>query len=116
MIERAFFSRMIPKMISRACCALPGPVDFRAARRQLVGELDEMFVEVVDRIPFDLGGGLPGRVPILVGGLARVAGDFVFLERGLDERAMPQVARDRDRVVLELAGGGVHELARTSAR
>ena len=42
-----------------------GPMNSCATRFQFVGEIDQIFVEMVDRFPFSFGGGLPSGLPVL---------------------------------------------------
>ena len=108
MIERAFLSRTMPTMMSRAWAPVPGPMDFGAARFEFGREFDEMLVEVIDGFPLRFGGGLPRGRPVLERRLAFVAGDFVIAQCRANELAMAQIARHALRLFLELCGKGAH--------
>jgi hypothetical protein len=64
--------------------AVAGPIYLSAATRQLVGELDQVGVEVVDGFPFGFGGGLARALPVLEGALGFVSSRFVLAQGGLD--------------------------------
>ena len=62
-----------------------GPMHFRAARFEFVGEFCEIFVEMIDRFPFGFGRRLARRLLILERAARFVAHDLVFAQRGLDD-------------------------------
>src|SRR4029077_13442309 len=93
-----------------------GPMDFGPACFEVARELREVLVQMVDGLPLGFGGCLARRRPILEGGFGFLPHDFVFAERGLNEVAVPEIARELPRVRFEVVSGGLHERARTSAR
>jgi hypothetical protein len=65
------------------------PMHFRASGGEFVGELDQVFVEVIERFPFGFCRRLPRRRPILESGLGFVAYGFILPQRSLDELPVP---------------------------
>ena len=84
-MERAFLSRTMPTMMSRAWASVLAQWTLVPRDSSLVGEFDEMLVEVVDGLPFRFGGGLARGLPVLERRLAFVAGDFVIAQGRADE-------------------------------
>jgi len=44
-------------------CRRARPMNFRPARLDFRGELDEIFVQMIERVPFGFGGELARRIP-----------------------------------------------------
>jgi hypothetical protein len=80
------------------------PMDLGSALGDSVGKRGEMLVEMIDGLPFRLGGGLARNLPVLERRLAQVAGGFIIAQGGADDLAMAQVGRDAPRVLLEFFG------------
>ncbi len=88
----------------------------RATGLELAHELLEIGIKMIDGVPLDLRGGLPGGLPVPVARLFSVPRHLVLLERCLNQRAMPQVVRQALGIMLELPCGGIHCEFSTSAR
>ncbi len=80
------------------------PMNFRPARLDFCGELDEIFVQMIERVPFRFGGELARGFPALKRRLALVAGDLIIAQRRADDLAMAQIARHHARVFQKLRG------------
>ena len=61
------------------------PMDMRAARLQFPCKFLQVFVEMIDRLPFRFRGGLPRNLPVLEFRLLRAARNLVFFQRSLDD-------------------------------
>ena len=93
-----------------------GPVHLGAAGFQFVGEGGEILVEMVDGIPFGLGSGLAGGLPVLKSSFGFVARGFVFAEGSLDKLAMTEVVSELMGARFELLRESFHDCASTSAK
>jgi len=79
-----------------------GPMHFGATRFEFVREFGEIFIEMIERFPIS---SLPPPVarPDNPEKLARfVPHHFIFLQRRLDDIAMPQVVRQHFRLLSKL--------------
>ena len=79
-----------------------GPMNFCSARFNFGNELFEVFVELIERVPFCFGGKLARALPVLKRRRALVPGDLVIAQRRANDLAMAQIARHQTRLLHEL--------------
>ena len=116
MIERASLPAHNPHDDLPRLSAGAGPMNFRSARLQFCHQLCEVFVQVIDRLPFRFRRRLPGRRVILKRAAGPVPDDDVLPQRRLHHLTMPQILRNAPGVVRELVKCAFHRLCNTSAR
>jgi hypothetical protein len=86
------------------------PVDPGSPGLEIAGQGQEMFIQVINGLPFDFRGRLPGGFPALEGVFAPVAGGFITAQGGTDELPMPQVAGFLSGADFEFGNESAHEL------
>ena len=74
------------------------------ARLQFGDKLFEIFIQMIDRLPFGFGSQLACALPVLVSGLAPVPGDFIIAQRRADDFAVPQITGHNPRLFEKLRG------------
>ena len=84
------------------------PKNFRAAGLELGGEFIKITIQMIDRVPFDGGGGLAGVRPTAKAVFELVALEIIAGQGGLDEMTMAQIGGVMPGLLAEFNGGVAH--------